>query len=145
VRDDVIMRRSTKVRIREDRDGVHIVMDTEMRTFSYLNRTAGYVLKAFDGVLTLGDIKAKMRELYPAAGDRISGDVDSIVEKFMMEGYTYVLEPMTAIPEPAPRGAAAPQAGEAPAAAPAAGAGVTPPDEAAQTGDQGAQACAPVR
>jgi hypothetical protein len=99
MRDDIVMRRSPKVRIREDRDGVHIVMDMELRSFSYLNRTAGFVLKAFDGKRTLREIKDMLKALYPKAADQVDADVDKIVEKFVMEGYTYIDDPVVTLPE----------------------------------------------
>lgn len=94
MRDDLVLARSPKLRIREDHEGVHIVMDVEMRSFSYLNRTAGFVLRSVDGARSLGEIKNLLMRRYPAASDRIGLDVDQIIEKFLCEGYIYFPQPV---------------------------------------------------
>ncbi len=88
LKDNTILKRSDRIKIREDNDGVYLVLDKDTSLFTVLNATAGLILSLIDGGKTIREIKETLVQRFDSVPrERIYSDVDRILREFVWAGY----------------------------------------------------------
>jgi hypothetical protein len=83
-----VPRWSAPLRLREDNNGVVLVLNHASQTISFLNPAGAHLLRQIDGNTDIDSLATRLGERYPEISKAdINRDVRTAIQTFIAEGY----------------------------------------------------------